>query len=163
MSAYRKAHPSDVNILELQLWLAANYKRYMPELESIPPIIYLDIFPILPYPIAFVFDVEMARQSTQNSVLPRSPVQKSLFYTLTGNRDLFSMEGAEWKTWRNRFNPGFSPRNTTAIIPEIIEETLIFTEGLHQMAGANGTWGPMFTLANRTSNLTLDVIFRAAL
>lgn len=163
MKEFKTEHPPDANILQLQLWIGRNFKRFFPDLDDVPPIVYLDLWPLFNDPLAILFDVDMARQLTQTAALPRSRIQKSLFAALTENLDLFSMEGNEWRVWRSRFNPAFSIRSITAIVPEMIEEVEIFAQGLEQNAGANGSWGEVFPLAERTTSLTLDVIVRATM
>ncbi|KAJ1324741.1 sterigmatocystin biosynthesis cytochrome P450 monooxygenase [Microdochium nivale] len=170
-----KDNPRDTNIAELQPWLAANLERYFGKDRpaEIPPVVYLDLWPAVSFPLAIVFDADMATQLLaarpqlgQPSGITRGPVQKQLFIALTGQDDIFCMEGAEWKTWRSRLSPAFSSRNITALVPQMIDETLVFARGLEAMAAAGDSkegegWGPVFQLLQRTTSLTVDVIARA--
>ncbi|KXJ87548.1 cytochrome P450 [Microdochium bolleyi] len=163
-----KAHPGDTNIMELQPWLAANRTKYFPPGAEIPPVVYLDLWPAVKFPLAIVLDADMATQLLaaqpgRPAGITRGPLQKDLFTTLTGQDDIFCMEGAEWKTWRARLSPAFSSRNITALVPQMIDETMVFVRGLEGMAGADQAdeWGPVFQLLKRTSSLTVDVIARA--
>ncbi|KAJ8120402.1 hypothetical protein ONZ43_g2880 [Nemania bipapillata] len=49
------------------------------------------------------------------------------------------------------------------MLPELIEEVSIFISLLEGLAGSEGKWGPMFQLEEKTTNLTFDIICRAAL
>ena len=53
---------------------------------------------------------------------------------LTGLNDLVTMEGQEWKTWRSVFNPGFSAKNLTALLPAFLEEIQVLKERLVKVA-----------------------------
>ncbi|KAH7018522.1 cytochrome P450 [Microdochium trichocladiopsis] len=173
---FYKDHPSDVNSIELEAWLIGNRKRFFPEAtdpKDLPPVLYLDLWPVAADPLAFICDARLATQFL--APLPgvaggvdRGPVMKVVLKPLTGGSDLASAEGEEWKMWRTRINPGFSSRNLTALVPEMIDEILVFAEGLEQMADSKGRssdvddgWGPVFQLWHRTSSLTADVIARA--
>lgn len=143
------------------LWLAANFKKYFPELDKLPPVIYVDLWPVADSLVS-VIDPAAAAQFTVAKSLPKHPVATEFMYPLTGNVDLVSSEGELWKKWRSRFSPGFSPRNLIALLPELIEEAQVFVDGLKSLAGKNGEWGPVFQLEEKTTNLTFDIIVRAS-
>ncbi|KAI1451507.1 cytochrome P450 4V3 [Annulohypoxylon moriforme] len=159
---FRAEHPPDVNIYMFHNWIAANAKKYFPDQDRMPPVVYLDLWPVAS-PLAAVFDAVAASQFTQVKSLPKDSIMAEYMNPLTGNLDIVSSEGQLWKTWRSRLNPGFSPRNLTALLPEIIEEALVFVNGLKDLAGKDGNWGPVFQLEEKTTNLTLDIIVRASL
>ena len=70
-----------------------------------------------------------------------------------------TMEGKEWKTWRNIFNPGFSSGHLNTLVPEIMEDISAFCEILRELANK-----PDIVLMDPlTSNLSLDIICRVAL
>lgn len=110
-----------------------------------------------------VTDPVAASQFTVVQSLPKTPGVREYVEPLTSCIDILCTEGQIWKTWRSRFNPGFSQRNLTAILPEVIEEANVFVDGLKDMAGEGGGWGSVFQLEKRTTNLTFDIICRAAL
>jgi cytochrome P450 len=112
---------------------------------------------------AVVFDPVAASQFTQTPSLPKLPLAKDYLEPLTSGLDIVSNDGDEWKTWRSRFNPGFSQRNLIAMLPELIEEVSIFVSQLEGLAGRGGKWGSVFKLEEKTTNLTFDVICRATL
>ncbi|KAI1759479.1 cytochrome P450 4V3 [Hypoxylon sp. FL1150] len=158
---FRAEHPPDVNIYMFHLWLAANYKKYFPQLDKVPPVIYLDLWPAADSLVSVV-DPVAASQFTIVQSLPKHSVATEFMYPLTGNVDIVSSEGELWKKWRSRFSPGFSPRNLTALLPELIEEAQVFVDGLKGLAGKNEEWGPVFQLEEKTTNLTFDIIVRAS-
>lgn len=123
---------------------------------------YLDLWPI-EVPFAIVFDPAIAAQFVQTPSLPKLSNVKHFLEPLTSGLDMVSNEGDEWKTWRSRFNPGFSQRNLIAMLPELIEEASIFASLLEKAAGPAGQWGSVFQLEEKTTNLTFDVITRATL
>jgi cytochrome P450 len=159
---FRRANPPDVSIYVFHTWLVENCKRYFPDQEKVPPVVYLDLWPVSES-LAMVYDAVAASQFTQVKSLPKTNLSRKFLEPLTANMDIVSTEGDLWKRWRSRFNPGFSSRNITALLPELIEEALVFIDGLKAMAGENGSWGPMFLLEERTTNLTFDIIVRASL
>lgn len=173
---YAAAHPPDLNPFLLEHWLAQNRKKYFPHLDlpedaddsQLPPVLYLDLYPLSRLPQAIICDPDMATQFVGPQPhaiggVTRGPLQKTLFQTLTNERDIFCMEGAEWKSWRTRLNPAFSNRNITALIPEMIDEIEVFAQELEKMTGKSGDdgWSDVFQMASRTSALTVDVIGRA--
>ncbi|KAK6953596.1 hypothetical protein Daesc_005901 [Daldinia eschscholtzii] len=160
-AAFRAAHPPDVNIYEFHYWLAANVGKYFPGHDKIPPVLYLDLWPVS-RSLVLIIDPVAAAQFTQVKSLPKDRVTTDFMQPLTQNLDIVSTEGEQWKKWRSMFNPGFSQRNLTALLPELIEEAQIFANGLKDQAGKGGEWGPVFQLEKRTINLTFDIIMRAS-
>ncbi|RYP84561.1 hypothetical protein DL769_001149 [Monosporascus sp. CRB-8-3] len=77
---------------------------------------------------------------------------------LTSNLDIVTAEAELWKTWRSRFNPGFSSRNIMALLPDLIEDVAKFANVLEGLAGEGNTWGPVFQLKEKATNLTFDSI-----
>ncbi|KAI1129749.1 vera protein [Nemania abortiva] len=159
---WRADNPVDANIYSFHVWLIKNCRRYFPDLDFPPPVVYLDIWPINSG-YAIVFDPVAASQFVQTPSLPKLDIATNFLLPLTSGLDIVSNEGAEWKTWRSRFNPGFSQRNLLAMLPELIEEVSIFVAQLEGLAGSGGKWGPVFQLEEKTTNLTFDIICRAAL
>ncbi len=144
------------------MWLIKNCKRYFPDLDFPPPVVYLDIWPV-ETPLAIVYDPVASSQFTQTPSLPKLPLATDFLVPLTSGLDIVSNEGTEWKTWRSRFNPGFSQRNLIAMLPALVEEVSIFASQLEGLAGGEGKWGSVFRLDEKTINLTFDIIVRAAL
>ncbi|KAJ3579330.1 hypothetical protein NPX13_g1235 [Xylaria arbuscula] len=159
---WRAENPPDTNFYSFHVWLIKNCRRYFPDLDFPPPVVYLDIWPA-EIPLALVFDPVSASQFAQAPNLPKLPLATEFLVPLTSGRDLVSTDGQEWKTWRSRFNPGFSQRNLIAMLPALIEEVSIFVKQLENLAGSKGQFGSVFKLDEKTINLTFDIICRAAL
>ncbi|KAI1375699.1 vera protein [Hypoxylon crocopeplum] len=159
---FRRAHPPDVNINVFHIWFAKNYQKYFPGLQKLPPVVYLDLWPVGPS-FALVYDAVAVSQFTQTKSLPKLHELTDYIKPLTSGLDIVSTEGALWKTWRSHFNPGFGPRNITALVPELIEDVSVFTNELRRHCGKGGTWGPVFQLREKAADLTFDVICRATL
>lgn len=69
------------------------------------------------------------------------------------------MEGPLWKKWRNVFNPGFGAAYLTTLVPEIVEEALVFWQTLEERARSE----TLFQLKPLTDNFTVDVIGKLVL
>ncbi|KAG7136382.1 sterigmatocystin biosynthesis monooxygenase stcS like protein [Verticillium longisporum] len=153
-------HPNYISQLIYQNW-----RTLFPDRASCPGALYVDMWPIAP-PLLFITDAHLANQFIVEPSLPRPPNAKKYLAPLTHNLDLVSLEGAPWKTWRSRFNPGFSAKNLTTLAPAILDEVATFADILREHAGTSekpNSWGPVFQLETLTTNLTFDVIARAVL
>ncbi|KAI1291258.1 cytochrome P450 [Xylaria venustula] len=114
-----------------------------------PPIIYLDMWPFVSYPLI------LATTETPMFGWAISPV--------TGGRDLIAMDIPTHRVWRSRLNPCFSLRNLTSLVPILTEEVDIFVQKMREEAGNDKTFGVLFPLYNKTVDLSFDIIMRAAL
>ncbi|TGJ85516.1 hypothetical protein E0Z10_g3245 [Xylaria hypoxylon] len=159
---WRADNPPDANFYSFHTWLIKNCRKYFPDLDFPPPVVYLDLWPV-EMQLALVFDPVAASQFTQTPSLPKLKLSTDFLVPLTSGLDIVSNEGIEWKTWRSRFNPGFSQRNLIAMLPALIEEVSIFASQLESLAGSEGKWGSVFRLDEKTINLTFDIIVRASL
>ncbi|KAI0861707.1 vera protein [Xylaria cubensis] len=159
---FRKQHPPDVNVYVFHTWLAENFNRFFPRENSLPPVVYLDLWPVHGI-ITLVYDAVTGTQFTQVESLPKISFLTRYLIPLTANKDILSTEGDEWKRWRTTLNPCFSSRNITALLPDLMEEVTIFVNGLKEAAGPMGEWGPVIQLEKRTTNLSFDVIARATI
>ncbi|KAI1339721.1 vera protein [Xylariaceae sp. FL0016] len=159
---FRAENPPDSNIYNFHKWIIENCKRYWPDRNYPPTVVYIDMWPIVDS-LAMVMDPAACAQFTQTNSLPKPNIVKQFLEPLTAANDIVSTDGQVWKTWRSRFNPGFSQRNLTTLLPEILEEMTVFVQILRDLAGEDGKWGPVFQLEERTTNLTFDIICRAVL
>ncbi|KAL6717352.1 hypothetical protein ACLMJK_005267 [Lecanora helva] len=143
--------PSDVHghVLPRQI-----SKRY-PDLG---PIFYIDTWPFGP-PILAVTSAEGANQITIAHSLPKFAMLREYMKPMTGGMDLTTLEGQEWKYWRNIFNPGFSYQHLMTMVPQMIKDILIFCEILEHKAASD----TVFAMDPLTINLNLDIIGRLAL
>ncbi|GAW13390.1 hypothetical protein ANO14919_027750 [Xylariales sp. No.14919] len=162
LGKWRAENPPDANFYSFHTWLIKNCKTYFPDLDFPPPVVYLDLWPI-EISLAIVYDPVAASQFAQTPSLPKLKLSTDFLIPLTSGLDIVSNEGSEWKTWRSRFNPGFSQRNLIAMLPALVEEVSIFASQLEGLAGSGGEWGSVFRLDEKTINLTFDIIVRAAL
>jgi cytochrome P450 len=146
-------YPTGTGNLGSALLLAKEY----PELGECG-IIYMDTWPIAP-PTLAVFHPDVMAQFTQETSMPKGDFIKPELYPLTQSKDLVSSEGAEWKTWRSIFNPGFSAKNLTSLLPAFLEEIQVIRERFIKLAES----GEIVELEPVVQKLTIDVICRAVL
>ncbi|RSL49511.1 hypothetical protein CEP51_015480 [Fusarium floridanum] len=151
--------PSDAYLDYLQTQVQDNWRQLFPQCTKCPPIIYLDAWP-LSDPLIVSLNVDISSQFTQQHSMPRFRDAKDFFYPLTKNRDIVTMDDAEWKIWRKRLSVGFGAQYITSRVPDIVEEVEEFVQVLKSKAGRSGTWGPVFLLEQATRNLTLDMSVR---
>lgn len=151
--------PSDAHGDYMMVLIQENWKELFPDCSKCPPVFYIDLWPFAP-PMLISVNPDTSAQCTQDYSLPKAYQQKRTLYPLTRNRDVSSMEGAEWKVWRKRLNPGFSIQNITSRISDILEEVEVFVGVLEARAGKDGAWGEVFPLEDATTNLAMDVILR---
>lgn len=82
-------------------YLVDQIRQRYPDLG---PIYYLDAWPFRP-PLLVVTSPTLVSQFIQDVSLPKHEGMRHFLRPLTGERDLVSMEGQLWKTWRSIFNP----------------------------------------------------------
>jgi cytochrome P450 len=146
-------YPRDLSGQQMPYLLTKEY----PELTACG-LIYLDTWPISG-PMLAVFHPDMMAQFTQETSLPKHKMLRREFGPLTQCHDLLTMEGQEWKMWRSIFNPGFSVRNLTTLLPVFLEEVQVLKDGLVKAAKS----GEVVELESYLQKGTIDVICRAAL
>lgn len=148
-----RKYPADLLSLTLPQLLAQEY----PEIAS-GGLLYIDSWP-LAYPMIAAFHPDIVAQFIQDVNLPKHPTMITEFMPFTGCRDLLNMAGQEWKRWRAIFNPGFSTKNLTALIPSFLEEIEVFKDRLGTVAET----GEVVPLDTQACALATDVIGRATL
>lgn len=121
-------------------------------------VLYLDIWPIS-WPLLVVAHPDMMAQFCQDPSLPKHDLMEYEFKTFSNCDDLVCSGGQQWKTWRSIFNPGFSSKNVQSLVPDMLEEILVFRKWLQEKA-ATGETVPMTLQAQL---VTVDVIGRAVL
>jgi cytochrome P450 len=152
--AIKYRHPRDAQAH----WMFHFIQKAYPEVVKCG-LVYMDTWPI-GYPMIAVFEPGMMAQFTQEISQPKWWAQgHKEFRHYTGGEDLVHLEGREWKQARAMFNPGFSARNLLSMIPQFIEESLVFKERLRKAADTN----EVIPLELWTTDLTLDIIGRAVL
>lgn len=138
--------PSDAH----HLYLPVQIRRKYPE---VGPVFYIDLWPFSD-PFLVVASPSAAHQLIQEHPQPKADVVRTFMYPLTKNLDLVTMEGQQWKDWRNVYNPGFSAQHLNTLIPRILKEVATFSEVLGEHVKADD----MFYLEKAAINLTMDVI-----
>ena len=124
-------------------------------LPSLGNAFYFDNWPFSP-PILVLAGSDLAYQVTQKHSLPKSEILRNYIRPLAGDNNLLSTNGETWKMWRNVFNPAFSSRNLTSLVPEMVEEVTVFCDRLRERADQD----KLFSLTDLTVNLALDLIGR---
>ncbi|KAB5570736.1 cytochrome P450 [Coniochaeta sp. 2T2.1] len=137
------------------LLIADQIRRLHPELDTA---FYLDVWPFGP-PALMVVSPEIVSQFTQEGNLPKYKGVRRFLKPLTGKKDLVTMEGHEWKHWRNNFNPGFRASNIMDMVPTMIEEVRTYRDIIHQHAKT----GDMFPLELPTLAMSMDIIGRVVM
>lgn len=137
-------------------WLPLLFMQDDPSLEA-KGCLYLDIWPITE-PLLAVWNPDLLAQITDAN-FPKAKLMTTELDPVTGARDLFTLEGAEWKRARSVFNPGFSAKNLLSLVPEFVDEMLPFQNRLREAAQTKET----VKLERLTTPLAIDVIGRAVL
>lgn len=136
-------------------YLADQLRQTYPDMG---PIFYLDAWPFITLTLVVASPATLAQINTEH-VLPKFPAIKDFLYPLANGKDIVSMDGREWKYWRNIFNPGFSASHLMTLVTDIVRETTVFCEVLQVRAKEQDVF-PMKTL---TDNLAMDVIGKVVL
>lgn len=131
--------------------------REYPDLFS-SGLAYIDMWPVVP-PMIAVFHPDMMAQFTQETSLPKHEIMRREFQPFTQCNDLVNQEGQAWETWRSIFNPGFSAKNLSSFVPEMVEEILIFRDWLKAIAMSR----EVTKLEDQATKVTIDIIGRAVL
>jgi cytochrome P450 len=127
-------------------------------LPDLGPVFYIDTWPFGP-PILAVAGPNQAYQITQSHSLPKFYALREYLRPMTGGSDLVTMEGTEWKSWRNIFSPGFSNGHLMTLVPEMMKEVSTFCEILREKARKP----EIVSMDPLTTRLSLDIIGRVAL
>ena len=128
------------------------------EIPDIGPIFYMDLWPLGP-PMLIVASPNFNREITQVHSLPKFHTLRGYLRPMTGGNDLVTMEGKEWRKWRNVFNPGFGASHLMTLVPGMIKDVSTFCEILRGLAARD----EIFQMDPVAINLSLDVIGRVVL
>ena len=72
---------------------------------------------------------------------------------------MFDMREYEWRPWRGTFNKAFSAEHVLSLVPDMIDETLVYSETLQKHSKEE----KMFYLDLTTLRFTIDVIGKTIL
>ncbi|KAH6638539.1 vera protein [Truncatella angustata] len=162
LGEYSNANPKDISTNHLSIWFVENWENLFPGEKQCPTVAYLDLWPVS-NPVLFSLHPKISAQFTQTTSLPKDVMERDFLKPLTGNKDMVSADGEQWKRWRSVFNPGFSPRGIMALVPAIMEDMVTFLKVLDSYAGDEGQCGQVVQLEQLTTNLTFDIIAKAVL
>ena len=154
--------PSDIHLNYIPHLLASNWKSLFPYEDACPGLIYADFWPLVE-PLVYTINGAYTHQSLAEVQLPKSTHGMNFFHTLTEQKDLNCLEGAQWKVWRGLFATGFSQGRILALVPAMLEDLAVFRDKLVSRAGPGGSWGDVFPLQDLTRRLAVDVVGRAVL
>ncbi|KAF7523612.1 hypothetical protein G7054_g11706 [Neopestalotiopsis clavispora] len=141
--------------------LALNWPKYFSkEHVQCPPLIYLDLWPLLSQPLIYAISPEACYQLVQQKPeQPRHPMFSWAMSPVTGGKDLIAMDIPTHRLWRSRLNPGFSTQNILSQTPLLIEEINIFVAKLK----ARASKADVFSMYDHLVALAFDVITRGSL
>ncbi|MCJ1437488.1 hypothetical protein MMC27_006875 [Xylographa pallens] len=120
--------------------------------------LYIDLWPF-GEPMLLVGTPNVASQFTQEHSLPKLEGLRLYVQPVAGDKNLLTMEGKEWKTWRGIYNPGFAAGHLMTLVPGIVEDALGFSATLKKYANLAG----MFKLEELAARVTVDIIGRVVL
>lgn len=120
---------------------------------------YLDMWPFTG-PVLMIISPAILRQATQGeTALPKVAFLKNYLKPLSGGHDLVSMEGDEWRRWRDVFRPAFS--RSAELVPGIVDNICIFRDQLLEKANQADGKGCMFQLHHLALKLAMDMSGKA--
>jgi sterigmatocystin biosynthesis cytochrome P450 monooxygenase len=128
------------------------------KLPDLGPVFYIDTWPFGP-PMLVITAPDQAYQITQAHSLPKFHALRDYMRPMTGGNDMITMEGKEWKKWRNMFKFGFSSGHLMTQVPEMVNEVSTFCEILRDLARKQET----FSMDKVATRLSLDIIGRVTL
>lgn len=132
--------------------------HYLRVKYNLPPVFYIDTWPF-GYPICSISDPDVAYQVTVQNSLPKHRAITDRIWSLTGMKNLVTMDGAEHKRWRAMFNPGFSNTHLMSLVDGIVDDAVLFTDILAKHAETKN----IFSLETAATNVTVDIIGRVIL
>lgn len=114
---------------------------------------FIDVWPFSA-PMIVVSAPDLAYQVCQEFDLPKPDTLAYFFKPIVGGLGLFMMNGAEHKSSRALFNPGFGANVILEHTKHIVEQAEVFVEILREHARK----GDMFALDDLTCWYMMDVI-----
>ena len=91
--------------------------------------------------------------------MQRPPLLPRFFKPIAGGPNMFDMREHEWRPWRAKFNRAFSADHVLSLVPDMIDETLVYSETLQKYSEED----KMFSLDLTTLRFTIDVIGKTIL
>ncbi|KAF2275080.1 cytochrome P450 [Westerdykella ornata] len=131
------------------------YAHYLREKYNLPPVFYLDIYPVSA-PLLVVLHPETAHQLSE-AKLNKDPALLDVVEPLAGRENILCSDGLRWKKWRAIFNPGFSVQQLMSQVPMIVDCAAAFVRILDNHAAHND----LFRMEEEATKITIDVIGKA--
>ena len=144
-NSIQKAFPSNAH----GAYLTAKLSKGFPDSDSI---FYLDLWPFTS-PLMVISSPSACMQVAQQHDLPKPQTLEDMLAPVTGGRSLLTMNGEEWKHWRNMFNPGFRTANLQEHISDILQEVSVLCETLRYHARKED----LLQMEKLTTCLTMDI------
>ncbi|KAL8943447.1 MAG: hypothetical protein Q9211_000979 [Gyalolechia sp. 1 TL-2023] len=121
---------------------------------------YFDTWPVSGL-LLIIVSPHMANQihANPNISMQRPPLLPRFFKPIAGGPNMFDMREHEWKPWRTVFSRAFSAENIASLIPNMVDETMVYMETLHDFAKQD----KLFYLDLTTLRFTIDVIGKTIL
>ncbi|KAL8792683.1 MAG: hypothetical protein Q9195_004743 [Heterodermia aff. obscurata] len=121
---------------------------------------YIDMWPVSGV-LFVVVSPHVANQihANPNMSMQRPPLLPRFFKPIAGGPDMFDMREHEWRPWRAKFNKAFSAEHVLSLVPDMIDETLVYSETLEK----HSKEGKIFYLDLTTLRFTIDVIGKTIL
>ncbi|KAL9582034.1 MAG: hypothetical protein Q9212_003534 [Teloschistes hypoglaucus] len=91
--------------------------------------------------------------------MQRPPLLPRFFKPIAGGANMFDMREHDWKPWRAMFSKAFSAEHVVSLIPDTVDETMVYSETLKKFAEQE----KMFQLDLITLRFTIDVIGKTIL
>ncbi|KAL8631386.1 hypothetical protein Q9189_002896 [Teloschistes chrysophthalmus] len=91
--------------------------------------------------------------------MQRPPLLPRFFKPIAGGPNMFDMREHDWKPWRAIFSKAFSTEHVVSLIPDMVDETMVYSETLKKFAEQK----QMFQLDLITLRFTIDVIGKTIL
>ena len=121
---------------------------------------YIDMWPVSGV-LFIVVSPHVANQihANPNMSMQRPPLLPRFFKPIAGGPNMFDMREHEWRPWRAKFNKAFSAEHVLSLVPDMIDETLVYGETLQKHSKED----KMFYLDLTTLRFTIDVIGKTIL
>ncbi|KAI4257703.1 MAG: hypothetical protein LQ352_001543 [Teloschistes flavicans] len=122
---------------------------YYIDMWPVSGILFIIVSPHIANQVHAHPDISMQRPQ----LLPR------FFKPIAGGPNMFDMREHDWKPWRAIFSKAFSAEHVVSLIPDMVDETIVYSETLKNFAERK----EMFQLDLTTLRFTIDVIGKTIL
>lgn len=142
--------PLDIHPQAFCNWLRMEY--------NLGNVFYFDPWPLGPQ-TCYITDPDVANHVTIDHSLSKADALRPFLNPLLGKENMVGLEGQKWKIVRSMFNPGFAGGHLMSLVPDIVDDCLVFCEILKEKAKS----GEVFSMEEIATRLTVDIIGRITL